>query len=188
MLMCTRSNSCSPVCIVQLKNLAPDVTARVEFRVCDAALSWLPDASVDALLCDPPFGKKHGSCGIIKRLYPHMLAEGARVVRPGGVAVILTMAKHAFESALVSTRNYWRVRQLRTVDVGGIRHTSLFVLERTDCVYAASEKMTQFQVELRRFQSGENATATAAAVAAVKASQPNLSKRKNSRLAANTAI
>ena len=47
-------------------------------------------ASVDVLLCDLPFGKMFGSVDGNRELYPKMLAEAARAVRPGGRAVLLT--------------------------------------------------------------------------------------------------
>mmetsp|Transcript_27383 Transcript_27383/g.52144 ORF Transcript_27383/g.52144 Transcript_27383/m.52144 type:complete len:469 (+) Transcript_27383:120-1526(+) len=50
----------------------------------------LRDASVDVMLCDLPFGKMHGTVEGNQTLYPKMMCEAARVVRPGGKAVLLT--------------------------------------------------------------------------------------------------
>lgn len=58
-----------------------------------AARLPLPDRSVDAVLVDLPFGKRHKSNLGISRLYSLGLAEACRVLREGGVVVALTTHK-----------------------------------------------------------------------------------------------
>jgi tRNA G10 N-methylase Trm11 len=61
----------------------------------DCAVLPVRDASVDVLVCDLPFGKQHGTVEGNKELYPRVLSEAARVVRPGGRAVLLTSDTNA---------------------------------------------------------------------------------------------
>ncbi len=59
---------------------------------------WLGDgehlparaSSVNKIVCNLPFGHQIGTPAQIKRLYPTFLAEVARVLRPGGKAVLLS--------------------------------------------------------------------------------------------------
>jgi tRNA (guanine6-N2)-methyltransferase len=56
----------------------------------DARRLPLPEASVDRLVSNPPFGKQIGSPEEIRPLYRDMIVEYDRVLRPGGRAVLLT--------------------------------------------------------------------------------------------------
>ena len=56
----------------------------------DATRLPLHDGSVDAVLSDLPFGRKHGRR---EGLYAAALREWRRVLRPGGCAVLLTTRK-----------------------------------------------------------------------------------------------
>jgi tRNA (guanine6-N2)-methyltransferase len=66
----------------------------------DAGRLPLPTASVDAIVCNPPFGKKIGDKGSVGALYPRLAAETARVLKPGSRAVFITSAYDAFRDAL----------------------------------------------------------------------------------------
>lgn len=79
--------------------------ARVTVRQCDALeLSYCADASVDAIVTDPPWGEWEGSnfgkARGIADLYRGMLAEFDRVLAPKGRACVLTGAKREFEAAV----------------------------------------------------------------------------------------
>jgi 23S rRNA G2445 N2-methylase RlmL len=56
----------------------------------DARKLPLAAASVDAVATNPPFGKQIGSRQDVERLYPAVVAEIVRVLKPGGRAVILS--------------------------------------------------------------------------------------------------
>ncbi|CAE7879542.1 THUMPD2 [Symbiodinium necroappetens] len=56
----------------------------------DARQLPLPDDSVDVVVSDLPFGRKHGSVEANRSLYPAALREVARVLHPGGRGVVAT--------------------------------------------------------------------------------------------------
>ncbi len=60
----------------------------------------LANASIDAIACNPPFGKKLGSKREIIDLYPKLLRESARILKPGGRAVFITSAFDLFRDAI----------------------------------------------------------------------------------------
>eukprot|EP00445_Apocalathium_hangoei_P079380 CAMPEP_0204193270 /NCGR_PEP_ID=MMETSP0361-20130328/61530_1 /ASSEMBLY_ACC=CAM_ASM_000343 /TAXON_ID=268821 /ORGANISM="Scrippsiella Hangoei, Strain SHTV-5" /LENGTH=400 /DNA_ID=CAMNT_0051154453 /DNA_START=26 /DNA_END=1225 /DNA_ORIENTATION=- len=63
---------------------------RVKLELGDATAMSIPDASVDVVLSDLPFGRQHGTVEGNAELYPRLLKEAARVLRPDGRAVLLT--------------------------------------------------------------------------------------------------
>ena len=70
----------------------------------DATRLPMDDASVDVVLCDLPFGRQHG-----KRdgLYESVLGEIRRVLRPGGVAVLLTTCLRELQAAVRTDNDGW---------------------------------------------------------------------------------
>jgi 23S rRNA G2445 N2-methylase RlmL len=72
----------------------------IEIRQWDATALPLPDASVTRVVCNLPFGHKIGSARILPGLYRGFLAEAIRVLRPGGVAVLLTGERALLDRAL----------------------------------------------------------------------------------------
>ena len=72
----------------------------VETGAWDATtLSGIPDASVDAIVTDPPWGKFEKGIDTAD-LYPKTASAFARVLRPGGRLVLLTSRDDHFENAL----------------------------------------------------------------------------------------
>lgn len=65
----------------------------------DATRLPLEGAAVDRLVSNPPFGKQLSSPGAIGPLYHAMLGEYDRVLRPGGLAVLLVSDAAALRSA-----------------------------------------------------------------------------------------
>eukprot|EP00928_Gymnodinium_smaydae_P057116 TRINITY_DN40393_c0_g1_i1.p1 TRINITY_DN40393_c0_g1~~TRINITY_DN40393_c0_g1_i1.p1 ORF type:complete len:470 (-),score=43.76 TRINITY_DN40393_c0_g1_i1:254-1663(-) len=51
----------------------------------------LAECSVDLIVVDPPWGQRHGTHTEVKRGFPRWAREWARVLRPGGLAVIVTI-------------------------------------------------------------------------------------------------
>jgi 23S rRNA G2445 N2-methylase RlmL len=65
----------------------------------DATALPLPDASVDRILCNPPFGKQLSTPEAIRPLYRRLLAEWDRVLKPRGRAVLLVSDVAALKEA-----------------------------------------------------------------------------------------
>jgi tRNA (guanine6-N2)-methyltransferase len=94
----------------------------------DAARLPFPSATIDKVLCNPPWGRVIASPQINRRLYPQFMRELARCLRPGGLAVLLTSERQLMAKCLQPDL------PLRTVtsyllSVGGLKPT-LYVLRR----------------------------------------------------------
>lgn len=94
----------------------------------DARAIPLPDGSVDKLITNPPWGRRIGSHRADRRLYPRILAEAARVVRPGGRVVMLSLERRLMEACLDQTPELVEVDRL-LIDLGGML-PSVWVLDR----------------------------------------------------------
>src|SRR5579884_1338923 len=79
---------------VNLRRLGPALLAQW-----DATRLPLPSASVDRIVSNPPFGKQLSSPDAVGPLYHAMLREHDRVLRPGGMAVLIVSAAAALRSA-----------------------------------------------------------------------------------------
>jgi len=94
-----------------LRRLGPTVLS-----TWDARDLPLPDASVDRILCNPPFGKKIGVPDEIAPLYKSTVKEMNRVLRPGGCAVLIVSdvqaLRHAVEKVGWNQKRMVRVRVL----------------------------------------------------------------------------
>ena len=93
----------------------------VRLRLADATATDLPDAAFDVLVADPPWGDAVGAADDLPDLYAGLLREGARLVRPGGTAVVVTHALRAFEAALAAAGDGWRADGTLRVFQGGHR-------------------------------------------------------------------
>lgn len=85
-----------------------------------------PDASFDRLLADLPYGHRMGSHQENEALYAAVLAEAARVARPGAVMAVITHELRRFESVLAGSAP-WRVEHERRVFQKG-HHPHIWVL------------------------------------------------------------
>jgi 23S rRNA G2445 N2-methylase RlmL len=65
----------------------------------DATRLPLADGCIDRIVCNPPFGKQLGTPAEIGPLYRATVAECQRVLRPGGVAVLLAAEAAALKEA-----------------------------------------------------------------------------------------
>ncbi|XGW28149.1 hypothetical protein V3C99_008169 [Haemonchus contortus] len=92
----------------------------VAFMACDAVELPFSESSIDAVVTDLPYGKKIGSVGDNRVLYPRLLVEWARVVKPNGRLVLMTHDKRSYERALALHGCSWRVASHHFVNVGGL--------------------------------------------------------------------
>lgn len=81
------------------------------------ALDGVADASVDAIVTDPPWGKYDTSVDL-PVLYSGMLTAFRRVLKPGAHAVVLTSRDGVFETALQAAEGF-RVMEAHDVLISG---------------------------------------------------------------------
>jgi tRNA G10 N-methylase Trm11 len=91
-----------------LRRLGP-----VAWETWDARKLPLAAASVDRVLCNPPFGKQLGAPQEIGALYRQVVREMDRVLKPGGRAVLLVSDAQALRHAVEAVG--WK--KLETVQV-----------------------------------------------------------------------
>uniref|UniRef100_W5NFH8 THUMP domain containing 2 n=1 Tax=Lepisosteus oculatus TaxID=7918 RepID=W5NFH8_LEPOC len=66
-----------------------DLTSRIELMKASVTEIPLPAASVDAVICDIPFGRKFGCKTDVRIMLPAIVKEMERVLRVGGTLVLL---------------------------------------------------------------------------------------------------
>jgi 23S rRNA G2445 N2-methylase RlmL len=91
----------------------------VQLQAWDARKLPLEDASIDRILSNPPFGKQLSTPEAVRPLYRAAVAEMDRVLRPGGIAVLLVADVPALREAV--QRVGWRQKRLVNVRVLGQR-------------------------------------------------------------------
>jgi 23S rRNA G2445 N2-methylase RlmL len=94
----------------------------------DARCLPLADGSVDKVLCNLPWGRIVANPRLNRRLYPELLAEFHRVLRPGGLAVLLTSERN-LTSGLLARRQGFRLERSLHLHIGGLEPT-LYVARR----------------------------------------------------------
>jgi tRNA G10 N-methylase Trm11 len=87
----------------------------------DATRLPLADARIDRIVCNPPFGKQLGEPEEIAPLYRKAVREWDRVLRPGGLAVLLVADFFALKEAARAAG--WKAERQLRVRVLGQRAT-----------------------------------------------------------------
>jgi len=108
---------------------AAGLTRQVELQPWDATALPLPDASVDALCADLPFGHLTGSHAANMALYPAVLREAARVARPGSRFALITHERRLATAAL-DDNPAWQVERWFPVALGQITPTVFLARRR----------------------------------------------------------
>ena len=105
----------------------------VELTDWDATHLPIADASVDALTVDLPFGQLVGSHAANAELYPALLAEAARVARPGARLVAISQQVRLLERS-VDTAAWDMIEVFRPTlsTSGGPIKPGIFVLRRKE--------------------------------------------------------
>jgi tRNA (guanine6-N2)-methyltransferase len=89
----------------------------IGFAQGDALRLPLDKGAATHLVTNLPWGTKYGSHGENRRLYPRLVEEFARVVRPGGRLVMLTAERLLMRE--VANRGFVRVESVRRVTILG---------------------------------------------------------------------
>ena len=100
----------------------------VELHPWDAQSLNLPDASIDAICADLPFGIAVGSHDDNVDLYPNLLEEAARVAKPRARFVIITQEINLLQTVLQESDD-WALLEEYKVDLRGL-NPRIFVLQR----------------------------------------------------------
>ena len=96
----------------------------IELKPWDASAMPLADASVDKIVTNLPWGIKAGTRAENRRLYPRLIAEFNRVMRPGGRMVLLT-SETSLMRALIA-RDSLKVNRIFAVTILG-RAAAIYV-------------------------------------------------------------
>jgi len=95
----------------------------------DARHLPLPEASVDALTADLPFGGRVGSHSENLTLYPQVLGEAWRVAKPGARFVLITAEVRLMQALTAQMSDVWRCERVLRINLGGLQ-PAIFVLRR----------------------------------------------------------
>lgn len=88
------------------------------------------DASIDRIVTDLPWGRRIGSHSSNLRLYPSYLREFARVIKPDGLIVLMTLERRLMQKCLNQRKELALERQI-PVNIGGA-NVVLYVLRKQD--------------------------------------------------------
>eukprot|EP00743_Colponemidia_sp_Colp-15_P009389 GILK01010266.1.p1 GENE.GILK01010266.1~~GILK01010266.1.p1 ORF type:complete len:403 (+),score=81.23 GILK01010266.1:50-1258(+) len=102
-----------------------NVQSNTTVALWDAKRMPLRDRCVDVIICDLPFGERHGSHVNNSRLYPKALSELKRVLRDSGRCYLMTI-EHKLMNNLLNHQLWkpepfyrWRLESRIPVNVGG---------------------------------------------------------------------
>ncbi len=109
------------------QNVAVHRRGNIELYPWDARHLPLPDASVDALTADLPFGSRVGSHEENLTLYPQVLREARRVLKPSARFVVITAEVRLTQQLVAQMSDIWQCEQTLRVDLGGLQ-PAIFVL------------------------------------------------------------
>jgi tRNA (guanine6-N2)-methyltransferase len=102
--------------------------ARIHLEAWDARSLPLPDACVDVVVSDLPFGHDVGSHKANLDLYPLLLKEAARVARPGARTAFLTHEIRLMTD-LLENSPHWITNSTIQLSLSGL-HPNIYLLER----------------------------------------------------------
>jgi tRNA G10 N-methylase Trm11 len=102
----------------------------------DSTKMPLRSASMDVIVTDMPFGKRIGTKTMNRDLYPKLVREMSRIVRPTtGRAILLTQDYKNLQKVLESdfTRKCWKTRAKMFLKLGNLS-TYIYCLRRTSYI------------------------------------------------------
>jgi tRNA (guanine6-N2)-methyltransferase len=101
----------------------------VELHQWDARSLNLPDASIDAICTDLPYGIAVGSHEDNVTLYPALLNEAARVAKPGTRLTLITQETRLISEAVTASASWRQLDEIK-ISLRGM-HPRIFLLERS---------------------------------------------------------
>ena len=102
----------------------------VDILQMDAAnMNLLPDACLDVICADLPWGGLVGSHEHNQELYPNVLREAARIAAPGARVAFITHEIHLMEQVLRDCADLWQLHHEIMVFQGGL-HPRIYLLTR----------------------------------------------------------
>jgi len=107
---------------------ASKLQAAVELYGWDARALNLPDASMDAICADLPFGLAVGAHDTNVDLYPQLLQEAARVAKPKSRFVLMTQEVTLMDETL-NHAHEWKLIDCLKITLRGL-HPRIYVLQR----------------------------------------------------------
>ena len=111
------------------QNIAASNHVDIQLLQADATQTPFASQSVDILYADLPFGQLVGSHAENIELYPALLAEAARIAKPGASFILITHEVNLMDKVLADKPDTWRIREKRMITLSGL-HPRIFVLER----------------------------------------------------------
>lgn len=114
-------------------NIAASGCDTIRLEAWDAGALPTPDAWVDVVLADLPFGQLVGSHRQNTALYPRILREAARVTVGGGLFVAITHELRLWERLVADSAAEWALAQMLPIKLpfsGGYLRPRIYVLRR----------------------------------------------------------
>jgi len=106
------------------------MTSKIDLIQGEATALSFPNESIDRIICDIPFGKKFSSYEENKTLYPKLLQEFSRVLKPFGLLVLLTALNQLLDWNLKRKfSNVWLITKKLPVTLGKTEAT-IYVLSK----------------------------------------------------------
>ncbi len=113
---------------LQMNLDAADVSKATEFLLADGRNLPFSDQSYDVIFSDLPFGSLVGSHQENLDLYPALLNEAARMIRPRGRFVLITHEVRLMHATL-NDQHFWELESTHRVTLRGL-HPKIYLLRR----------------------------------------------------------
>ncbi len=116
------------------ENVLESGQTTIQLQAWDAGALPMPDACVDTILADLPFGQLVGSHESNVALYPRILREAARVTIGGGLFAAITQDIRLWERLVADAAANWRLETVLPIKLpfgGGHLRPRIYLLQRS---------------------------------------------------------
>jgi tRNA (guanine6-N2)-methyltransferase len=114
-----------------IRKATTNLDANGHFILADATCTPLVSQVADVITSDLPFGQLVGSHEHNKHLYPAVLREIYRLLRPGAYAVLITHEVRLLDRILADQSLWWHLQEKRMIELRGL-HPRVYVLQKTE--------------------------------------------------------